>query len=366
MPDAISRFKSVRRPLGRRPGRRSPDSPAVAGGCASDQSTIKKAAAANEQLQPAIVTDAGAGRRTCSRSATASSPRPSGTTPAGARGRARTRRATTPGCSPANMKFHLVNSKTVNAFTTGGEHMYVYTALFQMCQSEDELAAVMSHEFAHVYSRHVQKGTDRQTGMTVLGYGAAGAGYVAGGSQNGPATPTRPRRGRRAMAPVRRPQLHPRGRGPGRRVGVQVLRPCRLGPGPLQGLLPADDRRRVRDQERRTRATTRRSRAGSRSGDEECRRVGRRPPGRGRARAADRRRRPGSRRSSSRRPPSAAALPDDSPDEEGPAAAGVVQQLRRPGRPAGAGGGEAAAGREVSVRSPLRRFRGTGPDREAF
>src|SRR4051794_4207494 len=31
------------------------------------------------------------------------------------------------------MKFHLVNSKTLNAFTTGGEHMYIYNALFQTC-----------------------------------------------------------------------------------------------------------------------------------------------------------------------------------------------------------------------------------------
>ena len=84
-----------------------------------------------------------------------------------------------------DMKFHLVNSKTVNAFTTGGNHMYVYEALFQMCQSEDELAAVMSHEFAHVYCRHVQSGTNRQTGMQVFAYGAAGAGYLYGGKENG-------------------------------------------------------------------------------------------------------------------------------------------------------------------------------------
>src|SRR5262245_47308983 len=49
------------------------------------------------------------------------------------------------------MKFHFVNSKTLNAFTTGGEHMYIYNELFQKCRSEDELAAVMAHEYAHVY-----------------------------------------------------------------------------------------------------------------------------------------------------------------------------------------------------------------------
>jgi predicted Zn-dependent protease len=68
-----------------------------------------------------------------------------------------------------------VNSKTVNAFTTGGEHMYLYTALFQNCQTEDELVAVMAHEFAHVYGRHVQKGTQRQYGIIAA---AAAAGVV--------------------------------------------------------------------------------------------------------------------------------------------------------------------------------------------
>ena len=74
------------------------------------------------------------------------------------------------------MQFHFVNSKTLNAFTTGGQHMYVYTALFEQCKSEDELAAVMSHEFAHVYSRHVQSGMNRQIAITGAAVGAQAIG----------------------------------------------------------------------------------------------------------------------------------------------------------------------------------------------
>jgi predicted Zn-dependent protease len=83
------------------------------------------------------------------------------------------------------MQFHLVNSKTLNAFTTGGEHMYVYNALFQQCKTEDELAAVMAHEYAHVYCRHVAQGMQHQ--MTTLIAGAlvgGAAGYALGGSDN--------------------------------------------------------------------------------------------------------------------------------------------------------------------------------------
>jgi predicted Zn-dependent protease len=84
------------------------------------------------------------------------------------------------------MQFHFVNSKTVNAFTTGGKHMYVYNALFQMCKTEEELAAVMAHEYAHVYSRHVAKGQSRQlaTLATAAVVGGA-AGYAIGGKEHG-------------------------------------------------------------------------------------------------------------------------------------------------------------------------------------
>jgi len=81
-------------------------------------------------------------------------------------------------------EFHLVNSKTLNAFTTGGEHMYVYGELMQKCRSEDELAAVMAHEYGHVYARHVAKGMNRQ--YLGLGTAAAGAaiGYGVGGKEH--------------------------------------------------------------------------------------------------------------------------------------------------------------------------------------
>src|SRR5206468_6292937 len=84
-----------------------------------------------------------------------------------------------------NMQFHLVNSKTLNAFTTGGEHMYIYNELFQKCKSEDELAAVMAHEYGHVYCRHVQQGENNQLATLVTGALVGGAaGYAVGGKDN--------------------------------------------------------------------------------------------------------------------------------------------------------------------------------------
>src|SRR5688572_17961211 len=44
-------------------------------------------------------------------------------------------------------EFHLVNSDTLNAFTTGGTHAYIYSQLMRECSNEDELAAVVAHEY---------------------------------------------------------------------------------------------------------------------------------------------------------------------------------------------------------------------------
>ena len=84
-----------------------------------------------------------------------------------------------------DVKFHLVNSKTLNAFTTGGQHIYIYNQLFQDSRSEDEIAAVMAHEFAHIYARHVHSGMERQYGIMAAALGGAALGYVAGGSESG-------------------------------------------------------------------------------------------------------------------------------------------------------------------------------------
>jgi predicted Zn-dependent protease len=80
-----------------------------------------------------------------------------------------------------DVQFHMVNSNTLNAFTTGGHHVYVYSELFKMCKNEDEFAAVCSHEFAHIYCRHVQAGMNRQMGILGVGaLGAVGGAAVAG------------------------------------------------------------------------------------------------------------------------------------------------------------------------------------------
>src|SRR3989449_3045325 len=84
-----------------------------------------------------------------------------------------------------DLQVHLVNSKPLNAFTTGGNHMYIYNQLFQDARSEDELAAVMSHEYAHINRRHVQQGMNRQYALMGVAAAAGAAGYGLGGKEKG-------------------------------------------------------------------------------------------------------------------------------------------------------------------------------------
>ena len=57
---------------------------------------------------------------------------------------------------PAGMPItvHYVNDSTVNAFATLGGHIVIYRGLLEKLSYEDELAAVIAHEVAHIKYRH--------------------------------------------------------------------------------------------------------------------------------------------------------------------------------------------------------------------
>lgn len=149
-----------------------------AGGCASDRQVISQAEQTHTGLKPAVISD------------------PQLATyiqQVGDRVIAAAQAMSKEGYKPSKqssedsawmfsnaMKFHFVANDQLNAFTTGGEHMYIYSQLFELCRSEDELAAVMAHEFAHVYGRHVQSGMNRQYAMLGAAAAAGATGYALG------------------------------------------------------------------------------------------------------------------------------------------------------------------------------------------
>ena len=56
--------------------------------------------------------------------------------------------------------FFMVNSRQINAFATLGGYIGVNAGLFLTAESEDEVAAVMAHEIAHVTQRHVLRSVE--------------------------------------------------------------------------------------------------------------------------------------------------------------------------------------------------------------
>jgi predicted Zn-dependent protease len=50
--------------------------------------------------------------------------------------------------------FHVVDDSEVNAFALPGGPVYINTGIIDLCETEDELAAVIGHEMSHVAARH--------------------------------------------------------------------------------------------------------------------------------------------------------------------------------------------------------------------
>ena len=154
---------------------------ALASGCASDKAVISKAQDAHAGLEPAILDD---------------SALQSYMDKIGQRVVAEAKEMDARGEGPSahkkgdsswmfeGVQFHMVGSDTLNAFTTGGHHVYIYSELFTTAKTEDEFAAVCSHEFAHIYCRHVQAGLNRQYGTYAAAAAAAVGGAVIGGKDN--------------------------------------------------------------------------------------------------------------------------------------------------------------------------------------
>lgn len=55
---------------------------------------------------------------------------------------------------PWNYRFHVIESKEVNAFALPGGQMFMFTGLLSRIHSDSELAAVTGHEMTHVRKEH--------------------------------------------------------------------------------------------------------------------------------------------------------------------------------------------------------------------
>ena len=88
---------------------------------------------------------------------------------------------------PWTIQSAVVGQGSMNAFAIPGGYIYIFTGLILGVENEDELAAVISHELAHVTERHVAKRMDQMRFISI----ASIAGVLAGaliGSKGGQTT----------------------------------------------------------------------------------------------------------------------------------------------------------------------------------
>lgn len=72
--------------------------------------------------------------------------------------------------------FTLINVPEINSFATFGGYIFIFSGMFTITQNQDQLAAVMAHELAHISQHHLQRAMEDQkksTPLYVLGAFAA-------------------------------------------------------------------------------------------------------------------------------------------------------------------------------------------------
>lgn len=90
--------------------------------------------------------------------------------------------------SRQSFTFFMMRQREINAFATLGGYVGVNAGLVLAAESEDEVAAVMSHEIAHVTQEHVLRGVERaqrdQLPILLAMLGAVVAAQAAGGNSS--------------------------------------------------------------------------------------------------------------------------------------------------------------------------------------
>lgn len=66
-------------------------------------------------------------------------------------------------------QFFVVEKDELNAFTIPGGRIYIYTGLINKLGSDDEIAAVLSHEIGHCAARHAVKKFQAALGYQLIG-----------------------------------------------------------------------------------------------------------------------------------------------------------------------------------------------------
>lgn len=82
--------------------------------------------------------------------------------------------------------FTLLNIPEINSFATFGGYIFIFSGMFTLTQNQDQLAAVMAHELAHISQHHLQRAMeDQKKSAPLYVLGAFAAAMAAGRADSG-------------------------------------------------------------------------------------------------------------------------------------------------------------------------------------
>lgn len=101
------------------------------------------------------------------------------------------------GLAPSAVHVHLVKDRTINAFVTGGQRIFLNTGLLIASDNANQIIAVLAHETGHIIGGHLartQEALKKSSAKSIMsfvlgaaaiaaGQGPAGAAIISGGQQ---------------------------------------------------------------------------------------------------------------------------------------------------------------------------------------
>ena len=92
------------------------------------------------------------------------------------------------GLVPENVKLHIVNDPSINAFVTGGQRIFMHTGIILEADTPEEVMGVIAHETGHIAGGHLSRLPDaleRATASAILAYILGAAAIAAGAGDAG-------------------------------------------------------------------------------------------------------------------------------------------------------------------------------------
>ena len=92
------------------------------------------------------------------------------------------------GLDPRNVRIVLIGDKSINAFTAGGQDVFINSGLLAAADNANEVQGVIAHELGHVAGGHVlrsQEGIKQATGIMLLSLLLGAAAIAAGAGDAG-------------------------------------------------------------------------------------------------------------------------------------------------------------------------------------